>query len=131
MSTQVPVWQEHQCPVLVMVFSVMEMRYVTRQPKVAEALETPAKSGQAVMKEQISANLCAAMAFVIQEKTALSARVTVLAEQAAAPVAVASREPATAYVIPIKKILPVRIAGHPIVAEMASVRGKKTIQTAQ
>jgi hypothetical protein len=63
-------------------------------------------------------------------KIALLVQVTVSAEQLAAPVAVASRAPATAYVIPIKKIIPAQIVGHPIVAETAPVRVRKTAQTA-
>ena len=68
---------------------------------------------------------------MIQEKIALSVPVTASAEQVVVPAAVASRDPATAYVIPIKKILPVRIAGQATVVATASVRGKRIMPTAQ
>ena len=111
--------------------SATERKYATRQIKVAVALATLAESEHSATKAQGSANQCAAMAFVIQVKTAPPARATASAEQAAGPVAAVPREPVTTYVIPIKKILPVQIAGHPIVVETAFVRERKTIPTVQ
>jgi hypothetical protein len=117
--------------VLLMAFSVTGMKCAMKQRKVAAVPEILAGQEQAVTKKLISVDHSAVTVFVMPVKIAPLAQLTVSEEQLAEPAGAVLKEGAMVSVSPIKKILPVLIAGQPIVAETASVRGKRIIATAQ